>query len=53
MAPANEGNKKTKIMSSKIARYGWLPDLPVHRDHLYAAPVEMVGALPAKADLRP
>jgi C1A family cysteine protease len=39
-------------MSFKISRYGWLPDLPDHRDLLYAAPVEMAGALPAKADLR-
>lgn len=39
-------------MSYKIARYGWLPDLPDHRDHLYAAPVEMAGKLPSKMDLR-
>lgn len=39
-------------MSYKIARYGWLPDLPDHRDHLYTTPVEMVGALPSKMDLR-
>jgi C1A family cysteine protease len=37
----------------KISRYGWLPDLPDHRDHLYAAPVEMLAALPAMADLSP
>jgi len=40
-------------MTFKVSRYGWLPDLPDHRDQLYAAPVEMVGALPAKVDLRP
>ncbi len=40
-------------MSHKIARYGWLPDLPDQRDHLYAAPVEMLGALPVRVDLRP
>jgi C1A family cysteine protease len=39
-------------MSFKISRYGWLPDLPDHRDLLYAAPVEIAGALPARADLR-
>ena len=39
-------------MNVKIARYGWLPDLPDHRDYFYAAPVELAGALPAKADLR-
>jgi hypothetical protein len=39
-------------MNFEIARYGWLPDLPDHRDHLYAAPVERIGAIPAKVDLR-
>ena len=40
-------------MSYKIARYGWLPDLPDQRDHFYAAPVALAGILPAKVDLRP
>src|SRR5450759_909977 len=40
-------------MSYKIARYGWLPDLPDQRDYFYAAPVEMAGALPISIDLRP
>ena len=35
-----------------IARYGWIPDQPDQRDHLYAAPPESLAALPAKADLR-
>jgi C1A family cysteine protease len=39
-------------MNRRISRYGWIPDLPDQRDHLYAAPVEMVGALPPKVDLR-
>ena len=39
-------------MSHKISGYGWVPDLPDHRDHLYAAPVELAGALPASVDLR-
>ncbi|HZF02651.1 MAG TPA: peptidase, partial [Methylomirabilota bacterium] len=39
-------------MSRKTSRYGWLPDLPDQRDHLYAAPGEMLGALPSKIDLR-
>jgi len=39
-------------MSYKIPRYGWLPDLPDHRDYLFAAPAEVSGALPAKVDLR-
>ncbi|MGA2243064.1 MAG: C1 family peptidase [Verrucomicrobiota bacterium] len=40
-------------MGYKIARYGWLPDLPDQRDHFYAAPVELAGVLPAKVDLCP
>ncbi len=32
--------------------YGWVPDLPDQRDHLYAAPVERLTSLPASADLR-
>lgn len=32
---------------------GWQPDLPDHRDHLYAAPSTVMGALPRKVDLRP
>jgi len=39
-------------MPRQIARYGWIPDLPDQRDHLYAAPVAILAALPAKADLR-
>jgi C1A family cysteine protease len=33
--------------------YGWVPDLPDHRDFLYAAPVTNLAALPSRADLRP
>src|SRR6202521_2528831 len=36
----------------KIARYGWIPDLPDDRDHLYAAPPAFLSALPPHADLR-
>lgn len=37
---------------SKKLRYGWVPDLPDHRDHLYAAPARVAAKLPAKVDLR-
>src|SRR5260370_41260478 len=37
----------------KIARYGWIPDQPDQRDHLYAAPAQFLTALPSQADLRP
>jgi C1A family cysteine protease len=39
-------------MQRKIARYGWTPDLPDHRDLTYAAPVVALKRLPQKVDLR-
>jgi C1A family cysteine protease len=39
-------------MPKKITRFGWVPDLPDHRDHLYAAPLRRLGPLPATVDLR-
>jgi C1A family cysteine protease len=33
--------------------YGWMPDLPDHRDFLFGGPVETMAALPPKVDLRP
>ena len=41
-----------KMSIQKIKRYGWIPDLPDHRDHLYAAPPAVLGQLPAQVDLR-
>lgn len=32
--------------------YGWLPDVPDQRDHLYAAPVVYLKSLPRSVDLR-
>lgn len=40
-------------MPQKIKRYGWIPDLPDQRDHLYAAPLEVLRVLPPSVDLRP
>jgi C1A family cysteine protease len=40
-------------MAHKIKRFGWVPDLPDHRDHFYAAPLVNLGKLPDKVDLRP
>lgn len=40
-------------MTHTNQRYGWIPDLPDHRDLLYAAPVTALRALPPKVDLRP
>ena len=36
----------------EIARYGWIPDLPDDRDHLYAAPPAILSALPPHIDMR-
>src|SRR5579885_3552199 len=37
----------------QIAHYGWIPDLPDQRDFLFAAPQEVIAALPPRVDLRP
>jgi C1A family cysteine protease len=37
----------------KVKGYGWKPDLPDHRDHTYAAPVQVLTQLPSNIDLRP
>ncbi|MGA2410396.1 MAG: C1 family peptidase [Candidatus Binataceae bacterium] len=39
-------------MRHKIQRYGWIHDLPDHRDFLYAAPMALLGSLPTKVDMR-
>src|ERR1700716_1029968 len=36
----------------EIAHFGWIPDQPDQRDHLYAAPPHFLAALPASTDLR-
>jgi C1A family cysteine protease len=36
----------------RIQRFGWVPDLPDARDHLYAAPPRYLTALPPSVDLR-
>jgi len=40
-------------MERKVKQYGWVPDLPDARDHMYAAPQPVLAKLPAKVDLRP
>ena len=46
-------SKKSPVIKyRKIAKYGWRPDLPDQRDHIYAAPLPKLGPLPAKVDLR-
>ena len=36
-----------------VKRYGWVPDLPDARDHVYSAPISRIGPLPTQVDLRP
>lgn len=38
-------------MSRRTKNYGWLPDLPDHRDFVYAAPSGVLRKLPAGVDL--
>jgi C1A family cysteine protease len=37
----------------KIKRYGWRPDIPDYRDHIYSAPREALVTLPPAVDLQP
>jgi C1A family cysteine protease len=41
------------LTQHRIKRYGWVPDLPDARDHLYAAPMPTLATLPTSVDLRP
>jgi C1A family cysteine protease len=41
-----------KPPTRKIARYGWVPDLPDYRDFTYAAPPHVMAALTGNVDLR-
>ena len=40
-------------MARTDPRFGWIPDLPDQRDHLYAAPPRVLSKLPLRVDLRP
>ena len=39
-------------MARRNKKYGWVPDLPDRRDHMYSAPAPLLAALPSKVDLR-
>lgn len=39
-------------MAYTVKRFGWLRDIPDQRDHLYAAPVAALVALPPSIDMR-
>src|ERR1041385_8902118 len=42
----------TKVNKRSSKWYGWLPDLPDHRDLLYSAIAPSVARLPQKVDLQ-
>ncbi len=42
-----------KFTPREIKWYGWVPDIPDHRDKMYSAPMQVLKALPSKVDLRP
>jgi C1A family cysteine protease len=42
----------TKIKTRSSKWYGWLPDLPDHRDLFYSAVAPRMAALPRKVDMR-
>jgi len=44
---------KTETVTPSSRRYGWVPDLPDQRDHLFAVPAATAARLPASVDLRP
>lgn len=37
----------------RIRRFGWIPDLPDQRDHIFSAPAPVLTVLPPSVDLRP
>ncbi|WP_242393271.1 C1 family peptidase [Anaeromyxobacter oryzisoli] len=41
-----------QLRTYKVQRYGWIRDLPDHRDLMYAAPIVNLQTLPSKMDLR-
>ncbi|MEK6406390.1 MAG: C1 family peptidase [Acidobacteriota bacterium] len=49
---ARKAKKADDIPRRRIARFGWVPDLPDSRDLTYSAPLVNLKALPPKFDLR-
>ena len=43
----------TKKSEAKKSGYGWMPDLPDHRDILYSVVCKIPAKLPPSVDLRP
>ncbi len=47
-----KSGSRSKVQRQRIPRYGWVPDLPDHRDLLYGAVRPVPPALPPRVDLR-
>ncbi len=45
--------KTTKISIRKVARYGWVPDIPDNRDFMFRKVYRIPAKLPRSVDLRP
>jgi C1A family cysteine protease len=52
-AGPNPARGRCRIRAVKTARYGWVRDLPDHRDRYWLAPALASAELPAAVDLRP
>jgi C1A family cysteine protease len=53
MATSKTKKSSVKPVAPRIGQFGWKPDLPDHRDHVYAATAAVLKKLPPKVDLRP
>ena len=42
----------TEVRTRKVARYGWIPDIPDHRDIMFRKVYRIPARLPASVDLR-
>ncbi len=49
--PSSSEKTATSLSVRKVQRYGWIPDLPDHRDFMYAAPAPFQTNIPASVDL--
>ncbi len=51
--PQKTNVKATRKSEMKKSGYGWIPDLPDHRDLMYGAVMKIPAKLPTSVDLRP
>jgi len=50
--PTTMNSEETDSVQTPFRRYGWQPDLPDQRDHLFTVPKPLADQLPASVDLR-